>query len=385
MKKIILFVIFACVLIGTIYSESFQEYQQRIEKEQQAYADKKQQELEDFEKTQKQELEKFIKNRELDFKKFWGVVNEESFADTKERSEDEEPPAFKAKFSVCFNCADSGADLQVASEDQNGTFIWEAAKNSCEKRGDGWYLPTREELRKVYELKKEMGGFSDAEYWSLSSEVVSFKDGNGGSCKPSEAKRVRCVRRMPDSQSSTTKVIVKNNKPVKNDNNKVKSEPDRPTNVFIPDKFIWPVENYCRRVITSNFGERQNIIKGKVAQGKGSHHGIDIACLDQNIEGKPVIAAAAGKVVYAGFDKGKNKSYGNYIRIEHPDGRRTIYGHLSEITVKQGDNVMQGQEVGKAGKTGFVTGPHLHFEIRRQDVAQDPLKDLPKTNIILKK
>lgn len=436
MKKIILFAICASFLICPVYSESFEEYQKRQEEELRRFKEGEERGFDKFVEEQDQKFKKFIKERELGYQKYWGIVNEESFLDTEKRSDDEEPPAFTAKFSVCFNCGDNDGDLQVANEDQNGTFAWEAAKNSCAKKGDGWYLPTKDELRKIYELKKEMGGFSDTEYWSISQEwkssdknsalagAVNFKDGRIGSCNQSETKRVRCVRRMPDSQGAE-KVVVEYDKTPKSEEkeepvqpsqpsakkedkipkNETKEEnvqqpkptakvedkttkietkrenlkPNRPT-VFTKNELVWPVENYCHRVITRKFGLVKDIVKGKPVEGKKDNHkGIDIACQGIKIKGKPVTAAAAGKVVYAGFDKGRNKSYGNYIRIEHPDGSRTIYGHLDAITVNQGDNVTQGQEIGKAGDTGFVTGPHLHFEVRNNNNEPlNPLKYLPE-------
>ena len=451
MKKIILFAICASFLICPVYSESFEEYQKRQEEELRRFNEGEERGFDKFVEEQDQKFKKFIKERELGYQKYWGIVNEESFLDTEKRSDDEEPPAFTAKFSVCFNCGDNDGDLQVANEDQNGTFAWEAAKNSCEKKGDGWYLPTKDELIRIYKSKEAMGGFSNAEYWSISeewnpsdrdttlAETVNFKDGKASTYNKKDEKRVRCVRRIPDSQGGSKKIVVDNGKTPKNeskednlqqpkpaedktpkdegrkeevkqpkevvkaedktpkkesrkeevkqpkavvkaedktpkDSGKRKDETIKPNNktviVFTPGAFIRPVEN-CRR-ITSNFGLRQKIVNGKLVKGTGNHKGIDISC--KPMEGKSVIAAVAGKVIFTGFDKG----YGNYIRIEHPDGSRTIYGHLSKIIAKQGDNIAQAQEIGKAGCTGNCTGAHLHFEVRNsKNEPLDPLTFLP--------
>ena len=405
MKKIILFAICASFLICPVYSESFEEYQKRQEEELRRFNEGEERGFDKFVEEQDQKFKKFIKERELGYQKYWGIVNEESFLDTEKRSDDEEPPAFTAKFSVCFNCGDNDGDLQVANEDQNGTFAWEAAKNSCEKKGDGWYLPTKDELIRIYKSKEAMGGFSNAEYWSISeewnpsdrdttlAETVNFKDGKASTYNKKDEKRVRCVRRIPDSQGGSKKIVVDNGKTPKNeskednlqqpkpaedktpkDSGKRKDETIKPNNktviVFTPGAFIRPVEN-CRR-ITSNFGLRQKIVNGKLVKGTGNHKGIDISC--KPMEGKSVLAAVAGKVIFTGFDKG----YGNYIRIEHPDGSRTIYGHLSKIIAKQGDNIAQAQEIGKAGCTGNCTGAHLHFEVRNsKNEPLDPLTFLP--------
>jgi murein DD-endopeptidase MepM/ murein hydrolase activator NlpD len=107
--------------------------------------------------------------------------------------------------------------------------------------------------------------------------------------------------------------------------------------------FIWPADG----VFTSGFGYRW----GRV------HQGIDIAAPI----GTPILAAASGVVDYAQWNDG---GYGNMIDIRHPDGTITRYGHMSELYVKEGQTVTQGQLIGAMGSTGFSTGPHLHFEIR---------------------
>jgi murein DD-endopeptidase MepM/ murein hydrolase activator NlpD len=111
---------------------------------------------------------------------------------------------------------------------------------------------------------------------------------------------------------------------------------------------------------TSGFGERIDPINHDASV----HPGLDIAART----GTPVVAAAAGKVVRAG-DAG---TYGNLVVIRHPSGLETRYAHLSAVTVKAGDEVGPGQEVGLVGATGRVTGPHLHFEVRKDGKALDP-------------
>lgn len=101
-----------------------------------------------------------------------------------------------------------------------------------------------------------------------------------------------------------------------------------------------------------------------VSKQEMMHEGIDIeAALGTNIK-----AAAAG-TVKAITD---NAQYGKTLIIEHSQDVDTVYGHLSEILVKQGDAVSQGQVIGKAGKTGMVSGPLLYFEVREKGKAIDP-------------
>lgn len=102
------------------------------------------------------------------------------------------------------------------------------------------------------------------------------------------------------------------------------------------------------------------------------HTGIDIAAA----EGTPVHAAADGVVALVARmtdGHGHLVGYGNFITILHRDGYLTLYAHLDSVAVKVGQVVHQGQAIGAVGSTGWSTGPHLHFEIRRQDQVTNPL------------
>ncbi|HWP25365.1 MAG TPA: M23 family metallopeptidase [Xanthobacteraceae bacterium] len=122
--------------------------------------------------------------------------------------------------------------------------------------------------------------------------------------------------------------------------------------------FRWPV----RGRIISGFGPKP---------GGQANAGINIAVP----EGTPVKAAEEGVVVYANNEL---KTYGNLLLIRHADGYVTAYAHLSEILVKQGDTVKRGQVVAKAGQTGDVASPQLHFEIRKRSTAVDPIPYLDR-------
>jgi murein DD-endopeptidase MepM/ murein hydrolase activator NlpD len=119
----------------------------------------------------------------------------------------------------------------------------------------------------------------------------------------------------------------------------------------------WPMNS---GVLSSGYGERWG----------RPHKGIDIAA----DEGTPVYAAADGEVVFADASKG---GYGNLVILKHTAGWMTIYGHNSRILVDEGDHVRQGAAIAEVGSTGRSTGPHLHFEIRIDSEAVDPLIHLP--------
>jgi murein DD-endopeptidase MepM/ murein hydrolase activator NlpD len=85
--------------------------------------------------------------------------------------------------------------------------------------------------------------------------------------------------------------------------------------------------------------------------------------------GTPVHAVGNGVVAFAGVQNG----FGNVVFIKHAQQHTTVYAHLSRILVKTGQNINQGQTIGAVGATGWVTGPHLHFEFRVGGVHKDPL------------
>ena len=116
-------------------------------------------------------------------------------------------------------------------------------------------------------------------------------------------------------------------------------------------EFAWPVEG----MVASGFGKRR----------MGWHAGIDIKA-DM---GTPVLAAAAGTVSFSGW----SASYGRLVKIEHPNGFVTVYAHNSEILVQIGDEVEAGKMIATVGRSGRASDHHLHFEIRREGMAFNPL------------
>ena len=116
--------------------------------------------------------------------------------------------------------------------------------------------------------------------------------------------------------------------------------------------------------ISSGFGERQDPFNLQPS----FHPGVDIS----SDMGTPVLAAANGviKKITPNTDK---TGYGNYIEISHPNGVSTLYGHLSEILVKENQTIRRGEIVGLVGDTGRSTGPHLHFEVQVAGTPIDPL------------
>jgi murein DD-endopeptidase MepM/ murein hydrolase activator NlpD len=121
---------------------------------------------------------------------------------------------------------------------------------------------------------------------------------------------------------------------------------------------LWPVEGS----LEGGFGGRRNPFGGS---GYEFHTGQDI----EAPWGAPVIAGASGKVSFVGWQNG----YGQLVIVDHGGGLTTRYGHLSHIDVELNQIVSRAQLLGKVGSTGRSTGPHLHYEVRINDQAVDPL------------
>jgi len=114
----------------------------------------------------------------------------------------------------------------------------------------------------------------------------------------------------------------------------------------------------------------QGVLYGRYGvRGGRRHDGIDIAAP----EGTPVLAAAAGRVIYAGEQAG----YGALVILKHDDGLVTLYAHNSRVLVSEGERVRSGQPISRVGETGRTTGPHLHFEVREGTRPRNPLLFLP--------
>jgi murein DD-endopeptidase MepM/ murein hydrolase activator NlpD len=122
----------------------------------------------------------------------------------------------------------------------------------------------------------------------------------------------------------------------------------------------WPVRGW----VTSPFGKRVSPINGKAEY----HDGIDIAAE----VGTAVHAPADGVVIKAGYEAG----YGNVVELSHGYGLKTVFGHNSRLNVKQGQHVKRGDIISYSGNTGSSTGPHVHYEVRVNNLPVNPIRYL---------
>jgi murein DD-endopeptidase MepM/ murein hydrolase activator NlpD len=120
--------------------------------------------------------------------------------------------------------------------------------------------------------------------------------------------------------------------------------------------------------VTSGFAMRMHPVMNTWRAHKGVDYGAPT--------GAPVRSIGEGKVDFAGRMNG----YGNVVEIDHGRGDTTLYAHLSQVDVRQGQAVERGQRIGAVGATGWATGPHLHFEFKEKGIHQDPLEVARRQN-----
>lgn len=123
--------------------------------------------------------------------------------------------------------------------------------------------------------------------------------------------------------------------------------------------------------ISSGFGGRSDPFTGE----HGVHNGIDLRAP----RGTPVFATAAGTVISAGYDG----DFGKCIRVKHGYGYETLYCHLSEISVGEGDDIERGAQLGQVGSSGRSTGSHLHYEVHLDGLPRDPAMFVLAPNVVV--
>lgn len=235
-------------------------------------------------------------------------------------------------------------------------------------------LPDYKADTKVYFNNKRIAVFPHNDTWfamagiGLSSKPGDYEFTIKQADGLSLSNKVSVKYKKYDEQHLTIKNKRKVN-PNKDDNKRIAAESQRKkkakkqySDITPSVDFIWPVTGR----ISSIFGLRRFFNE----QERRPHSGLDIAAA----EGTPIQAVANGTVI----DSGDFFFSGNMIYLDHGQGIISLYAHLSEIAVKPGDKIKQGDIIGNVGQTGRVTGPHLHFAIISNQTLIDPVYMLPK-------
>ena len=142
-------------------------------------------------------------------------------------------------------------------------------------------------------------------------------------------------------------------------------------NPYVEGGWMWPLPQ-ANNVITSKYGYRTHPVTGKYKL----HTGIDLRAS----KGTNIYAAKAGTVVTAEY----SSSWGNYVILSHGGGYTSLYAHMTKMNVKVGQTVKQGQVIGTVGSTGWSTGAHLHFELRKNNSSYNPLTEYPEFKVVYK-
>ncbi len=148
---------------------------------------------------------------------------------------------------------------------------------------------------------------------------------------------------------------------INNENNNDSSSPED-INTPASSNYAWPVPGFT--YISSDYYDSVG--------RSGMHKAIDIA--GAGIYGANVVAADSGTVIFCCQD-GYGGGYGNYVVIDHGNGKSTLYAHMSAVAVSHGQYVAKWQTVGYVGNTGYSTGPHLHFETRLNGIKYNPMDE----------
>ena len=171
------------------------------------------------------------------------------------------------------------------------------------------------------------------------------------------------VASLEYAKSATDELIEEANREIEALVRKKQAENSGQT-VYSTDGFRWPLDSRFQ-MLTTYFGP--DYLNGKYR----NHYGIDVG--NAGIGGQNIYAAQSGTVITAYNDGAWHGGYGNYVVIDHGAGISTLYAHCSATTVYEGQVVNKGDIIGYVGTTGWSTGNHLHFEVRVDGTATDPL------------
>lgn len=206
-----------------------------------------------------------------------------------------------------------------------------------------------EETRSLYNEQAES---LEEDVEKISSSIQTLEDTE----REYYANQAKIQKEMQEAQAEVTRIYAA----LEEMRRKNQSGDDE----YTGGQFGWPLPGYS--MLTSYYGWRFN--------NSDFHTGLDIS--GSQCYGKTVVAANPGTVAFVNTTYRAGVGYGIYMIIDHGGGYSTLYAHLSAIDVNVGDVVARGTPIAKVGATGWATGPHLHFEVRINGQAQNPLSYL---------
>ncbi len=217
-----------------------------------------------------------------------------------------------------------------------------------------------EEREIPYSTEKSRDSSQDVSYKNVTQEgkngkeiftyKIAFENGE-------EIGREELEHKITEEPTTKKVIVGVKNKPSKKSLNKSSNENKPSDTKSKSGELNWPLP--FTKKITSSYGKR----------GRAFHKGIDIA--GPGVGGKKIIASQSGTVAVAGNSR---DGYGNHVVINHGNGLQTVYAHCQKVSVYVGQKVSAGEEIASVGSTGDSTGNHLHFEVRKNGSAQNPLK-----------
>jgi murein DD-endopeptidase MepM/ murein hydrolase activator NlpD len=250
-----------------------------------------------------------------------------------------------------------------------GAFLLGCAATDKQFGQDDWYQKTREVSGKAVNLTKSTASasYQRMQKYLKEKEVLKTFHDTG---EHSEAAVLAVLHRAgvgtPSRQPKSAKPSPGSGTAKVPGPGSPKNTPSPASPALVPQQYTgdyrWPLD---AGIISSEYGERW----GKM------HKGLDIAAE----AGEPVYAVAAGEVIYAGDGL---TGYGNVVILRHDNKMTSLYAHNTELKVKAGNTVKQGDLIALLGNTGHSTGPHVHFEFRQGDLAVNPHTLLPKSKTL---
>ncbi len=281
----------------------------------------------------------------------------------KEQEIQNKKDTFLARIRAMYIAGNDSILTVLLSADDFGDYLYQSELLASVTQYDNQVMDQlREEIKEINQLEKEMEAEQE-EIRKIKSVVDEKRAELGNSMKSLNA----VISKLENQQSQLEfdldayqKEIDRLEAKIDAAANAGKDQADKDSIKYDGSQFMWPTPGYY--YISSNYGYRWGRL----------HKGVDIA--GSNIYGKPIVAAADGVVNLVDYNAG---GYGYYVMVNHGNSGGnnyvTLYAHMSSQAAYVGKKVSKGDVIGYVGSTGRSTGPHLHFEIRVNGTAQNPL------------